>query len=436
MYIGRKRAKAAPDVATAPDQLKKGWLHWVLVGMNVPANWPAWLVGMFALLPVAGVAGLWWLLVRRGEAGYVALALACFVLTDALVLLSLPRWRISFGPLGPQLFILEAPRLAVVTLAAPVALWLGAGPALSAVIVINLAATLALLWGALVEPRRLHLSLVSLEAGPLAGSARPLRVLHVSDVHVERFGRREEQLVQWVRGIAPDILVFSGDYINLSYIEDPTAHADTRRLLEALVGDADAPFPGRAFAVLGSPSVDRNSASLFDGLPIRLLRNEVVVIDLPVAEDGNPVAALRVDSDHGSNGAARRSQQLAVVGLDCTHDPEQDARRLAALATQAPAHAFRLLLYHSPELMPAAVKLGIDLYLCGHTHGGQIRLPFYGALVTASKLGKRFDMGHYQRGEMHLYVSRGVGLEGMGAPRVRFLCPPEITLFLLDGNRR
>jgi hypothetical protein len=78
--------------------------------------------------------------------------------------------------------------------------------------------------------------------------------------------------------------------------------------------------------------------------------------------------------------------------------------------------------------MPVAPQYGINLYLCGHTHGGQVRLPFYGAVVTASTLGKRFEMGYYRLQDTHLYVSRGIGFEGMGAPRVRFLCPPEITL--------
>jgi predicted MPP superfamily phosphohydrolase len=436
MYIGRKQIKAAPDLLLASDGLEGRWLHKLLVAMNMPANWPAWLIGMFALLPIAGIAGLWWLMVGSIEALYLAFVLACFTLADALVLLSLPRWRVSFGPVGPQLFTLEIPRLTLAAVAAPAALWLGAVPALLAVIVINLAATVALLWGACLEPRSLRLSYMSLPAGSLTRNGRPVRVLHVSDVHIERFGRREEQLVQLVRSAAPDILVFTGDYVNLSYVDDPIAHADARRLLEALVGDADTLPPGGAFAVLGSPPVDRNSVPLFDGLPVRLLRDEVAVIDLPVAEDADRVGTLREDSDCGTDGAAKEPRQLALLGLDCTHNPGQDAGRLAALAAQAPAHAFRLLLYHSPELMPVATELDINLYLCGHTHGGQIRLPLYGALLTASKLGKRFEMGHYQLGSTHLYVSRGVGLEGMGAPRVRLFCPPEITLFSLGGDCR
>jgi uncharacterized protein len=360
-----------------------------------------------ALLPIGAVGGLWWLTAGRAAALVLAAALAFFSLSDALVLVSLPRLRLSFGPVGPQLYSLELPRLAVAALAVLPAIWWGPAPALILTATINLGASLALVWGALAEPLRLDLSRLSLAGDPLPHDAPPVNLLHISDIHVERFGQREELLLQKVRALAPDLIVLTGDYVNLSYVDDPVAHADARRLLAAL---AELVGPGRTYAVLGSPPVDRNSVPLFDGLPIRLLRGEVATVDL---------------------GAGRR---LAILGLDCSHDPDADARRLAEVAAQAPPGIFRVLLYHSPELAPAASELDINLYLCGHTHGGQVRLPLYGALITSSKLGKRFEMGHYRVGRTDLYVSRGVGLEGMAAPRVRFLAPPEIALFSLNGR--
>ena len=78
--------------------------------------------------------------------------------------------------------------------------------------------------------------------------------------------------------------------------------------------------------------------------------------------------------------------------------------------------AFTILLYHMPDLMPEAEAQGIDLYLAGHTHGGQWRLPGYGALITSSIFGKRYEMGHYTEGGTQLYVSRGLGMEGLFSP--------------------
>ena len=97
----------------------------------------------------------------------------------------------------------------------------------------------------------------------------------------------------------------------------------------------------------------------------------------------------------------------------------------------APPSVPDVLLYHSPELMPQAVQMGIDLYLCGHTHGGQVRMPIIGPLLTSSNLGRDYVMGHYEEEQTDLYVSTGVGLEGLSAPRVRLLAPPEITLVTL-----
>jgi predicted MPP superfamily phosphohydrolase len=165
------------------------------------------------------------------------------------------------------------------------------------------------------------------------------------------------------------------------------------------------------YATLGSMSVDLRDVvpSLLSGLPVTLLR-----------------------CDWHSIGAG--DSQIVVLGVDCTHHICRDGRRLEALAAETPADVARILLYHSPELMPQVAACGIDLYLCGHTHGGQVRLPLIGALLTSSKLGRQYVMGLYRRGRTHLYVSRGVGLEGLSAPRVRFLCRPEITLVTLKGS--
>jgi predicted MPP superfamily phosphohydrolase len=76
-----------------------------------------------------------------------------------------------------------------------------------------------------------------------------------------------------------------------------------------------------------------------------------------------------------------------------------------------------------------------DLYLCGHTHGGQIRLPLFGAVITSSDFWKRYEMGRYEEGNTVLYISRGLGMEGKGAPRARFLAPPEIVLWTLSSAK-
>jgi predicted MPP superfamily phosphohydrolase len=85
-------------------------------------------------------------------------------------------------------------------------------------------------------------------------------------------------------------------------------------------------------------------------------------------------------------------------------------------------------------MAPIAARMGIDLQLSGHTHGGQVRLPLIGALFTGSLYGKGFEAGRMELNNMTLYITRGIGLEGAAAPRLRLLCPPEIILWEISSS--
>lgn len=91
-----------------------------------------------------------------------------------------------------------------------------------------------------------------------------------------------------------------------------------------------------------------------------------------------------------------------------------------------------LVAYHTPDLVED-LEPPPDLYLAGHTHGGQVALPFYGALVTFSRFGKKYEAGRSQVGPTTLYVNRGIGFEP-SLPRVRFMARPELTLIDLVGT--
>jgi predicted MPP superfamily phosphohydrolase len=192
----------------------------------------------------------------------------------------------------------------------------------------------------------------------------------------------------------------------LSYVDDPLAQDQVKSLLSQIAA------PNGVYAVLGSPTVDDREIipHLFDDLHIQLMRDEWEAVDIG---DG---------------------RQLVLMGLQCSHDLPIDRQRLNRVAKFAPNLVPQILLYHAPDLLPEAAQHGIELYLCGHTHGGQVRLPLIGAIWTSSHYGKRYEMGHYVQNRTNMYVSRGVGLEGLSAPRVRFLSPPEITLVTIRGK--
>jgi uncharacterized protein len=332
----------------------------------------------------------------------VGIGFLTFAVFDWAALSQLPRRGRSFGPVFPPLFVL-VPLRAVLTIT-PVLLPLSPLWVATLVEISNFALAgyvLDSMWG---EPFRLTLTRLTLKSPKLQG-APPLRIMHLSDLHVERLTRREDKVLKWIAELRPDIIVYTGDLLNYSFLDDERARADCVRLL------AQIRAPLGVYAVPGTPLIDTPAvqAAIYSRVPhLRLLQNEAIEIE------GYP--------------------QVQIIGLSCTHDPTLDAPKLDRARAAVPPEKFTLLLYHSPDLMPEASQAQIDLYLCGHTHGGQIRLPVWGAVVTSSKYGKRYEMGRYQAGDTTLYVSRGLGMEGLGAPRMRFLCPPEVELIELRGE--
>lgn len=389
------------------DVLIEGPIHKTMLFFNRAEAWPGWRAVLTAVLYALIPALLWWLLSGFWQAALFTWALHTLLVTvDATVLTTLPKRRISFGPWKAQLFVLLVPRLVATAVLSLLLLWLGWQWAAVVALAVQLGITAAYLYGLLVEIHRLRLTHLTVETDRLPADVPPIRLLHISDIHLERLTRREEEVLRLVQETQPDLILITGDYVNLSYNQDPTTHAEVRQLLQQL----SAPYG--VYATLGSPPVDLRAevVPLFAGLAICLLRWDTAVVTLP--------------SGH----------KLTLLGMDCTHHLPTDRQRLAKLTAQAPEQGPRIFIYHSPELMPEAVQYGFDLYLCGHTHGGQVRLPLIGPLLTSSQLGRRYVMGLYREGRTHLYVSRGVGLEGLSAPRVRFMAPPEMTLVTLRGK--
>lgn len=390
--------------------LEEGLLHKIMLVFNVPARWSAWAVVLAGLL-LATLSGLIWRYnVERVQiAEAIALLQAGFMAVDGIILYLLPRRQLSFGPSKAHFIVLAVPRtLATMAIGfLTVAGWLSVAGAAQLFGAVQLLGTTTFIWGAVVEPFRLGVSEFYLLTDRLPAGAPPLRLLHISDLHIERLTKREKELLRLVKETGPDLIVLTGDFINVSNNRDPQTHAQVRWFLSKL----SAPYG--VYATLGSPTADLREevAPLFEELPVSLLRQ----------------SWRHVDLDYG--------RELVLLGLDCTHHIPTDAARLARLVECSPNGALQILLYHSPELAPQAAEHGLALYLCGHTHGGQVRLPFIGPVFTSSQLGRRFVMGLYRVGRMSLYVSRGVGLEGLSMPRIRFLAPPEVTLVTIMSPR-
>ena len=255
-----------------------------------------------------------------------------------------------------------------------------------------------------VEPLWVETTRLSLSFDDLDPALPPVRIVQLSDTHIERSSYREAGVVKRVNALQPDIIVLTGDYLNLSRLSDPQSAADFR----AFISQLQAPYG--IYAVRGSVEPTLASmARLVEGTEIVWLEQEAVTVDV-------------------------RGQGVTLVGVACSHEQKVDSARLSEAMRGVPGDAFTLLLYHSPDMIVEAVQHGVDLYVGGHTHGGQLRLPFYGAIVSGSIYGRRYVSGLFEEGDTRMYISRGLGFEGGGMPRARFLCRPEIVALELAGS--
>lgn len=256
-------------------------------------------------------------------------------------------------------------------------------------VVSAVAAAACLLWARFVEPRRLTVTRVRIESPRRPRGTRPLRVVHLSDLQCDPSPRLETRLPDAIAAERPDAIVFTGDAIN-SVGGVPVFRECLSRIA------AIAP----TFAVTGNWEVwNVPGASPCEGTRATLL---------------DPGAA-RLATDGGDF-------WIAGVGAD-------QGDRAAEVLGSLPADSVTLFLHHYPypEVVPESARDRVDLMLSGHVHGGQVALPFYGAILTLNRHGKRYEHGLHAVGRMRLFVTRGIGMEGR-APRLRFCAPPEIAV--------
>jgi len=357
-------------------------------------------VGLLAVLVLAAALGTGQCF---GAPGWAALTLAVASATDLAVLWALPRLGVSYGPIQGPLAVFAVGRHSLALLAA----LLPPGADLVALLAVQQILSGCSLWGHLVEPFRVEVVRVS---APILHQepSRPVRLVLFTDLHLERTTRRERIVLERIAELEPDLVLFGGDLLNLSFLADPQTLAEARSFMATLLER----YPLRV--VLGNPTVEDRLVvpAFWESLGVTPLEGDAQRLELC--------------------GAA-----IVLYGLGATRDVDADGERLSALWQRRPAAADEaaVLLYHLPDLADRLVGLapGIELYLCGHTHGGQIRLPGLGPLVTASRARRALASGTHRVPAL-AHTSRGLGMEGLGAPRMRFFCRPEITLVTLTSR--
>jgi len=219
-----------------------------------------------------------------------------------------------------------------------------------------------------------------------------LRVLWLSDFHIEPLEGLPETIIKALKPIGYDIAVLGGDCA-FHYDLTEKAVEQMRKIAEPLLKRVP------VYGILGNH--DRyEMGRIMENWGVRMLVNE----------------HCRIERD---------GQTLYLVGVDDCHYYKGDD---LDAASRIPDDCFKILLSHSPEIINKTDRYMFDLCLCGHTHGGQVCLPNGFPPVICSSVSRRFAKGLWKKGEMVGYTSRGLGVSGIA---VRFFCPPEITLLTL-----
>jgi predicted MPP superfamily phosphohydrolase len=237
-----------------------------------------------------------------------------------------------------------------------------------------------------------------------------MRVAQLSDIHLDDFTEPIflKKVIERVNELKPDVVFLTGDFVTAGTWPNTRAHSaawQCASMLKALKCR-------QIYAVLGNHDVASGAPEIESALrsnSIQVLRNSSLPIE-------------------------RGKSRIWLAGLD---DPVAGHPNLDTTIPEAIRGVINepvVLLCHAPDYATAvqAHPAGqhVDLMLSGHTHGGQVRLPFIGALVLPP-LGRNFVEGWYQLGHLGLYVNRGIGT--IGVP-FRLDCPPEITLFTLHAK--
>jgi predicted MPP superfamily phosphohydrolase len=236
---------------------------------------------------------------------------------------------------------------------------------------------------------------------PVRGLRRPLRVAQISDIHIGQNLSREqlERFVALVNETDADLVCITGDIAD-------SPRADLEAFFPLLAG-----LRARhgVCAILGNHDHGTGAERVVEALErwtsFRVLRDAAVTIDC----DGTPLHVIGLDDR----------------GRDWARGVLSDAR-LADLLEAAPAEVPVLLLVHRPDIFSQAAAAGVPLTLSGHTHGGQLALPWFGGRRrNLAEFVTAFDRGLYRRGDAHLYVNCGLGVTSQ---RIRLFTPREITV--------
>lgn len=251
-------------------------------------------------------------------------------------------------------------------------------------------------YGVFVRRRWVRVRALEVPVAGLPAAFEGYRIALLSDLHLGGLSPAgtAARWVEAVRAESVDLVALTGDYVT----QGDAFHAEIAAVLGAMKGRDG------VIAVLGNHDYMGDAEHLAEAIgatAVTLLRNQHVTI-------------------------RRDGEALTIAGVDDTWTRRADVRRALA---GIPAGRTVIALAHDPQLFPALARAGAALTLSGHTHWGQVAVPFLATRLNLSRLSYRYHAGFYREGGSALYVSPGLGTTG---PPVRLGAPPEITVLRLS----
>lgn len=238
----------------------------------------------------------------------------------------------------------------------------------------------------LIEPYWLQVTHHTITSSKLDS---PVRVAVIADIQTDIPGEFETRVLQQVKQEKPDLILFVGDYIQTDTSDQ---YAVQLKKLNIIIQAADLTAPLGMYAVEGNIDRPQGWTIAFEGLPID-------IIETTTAVDLGPVILTGLSESDSFN-------SFCIIGGK---------------------EKYHIVFGHSPDFSLGHIQA--DLMIAGHTHGGQVRVPGIGPLMNLSKVPRSWTAGLTEiESEQFLYVSRGIGMERNDAPRLRFLCRPELAI--------
>lgn len=239
--------------------------------------------------------------------------------------------------------------------------------------------------GFFIEPLRIEVTHSYVQA-PIA---RPLKIAHLTDLHTKGLGRRERLLLELLDAEQPDVIIITGDSLTSGF-----SYERMRPLLSRLHAPLGVWLVRGNWENAGSIRTQKNfnERAYYSQIGIHFLLNES--------------APIRPD--------------VWIAGLD---DPSTGTPKLNAALSKIPPNVYVILAFHAPGFFDIAAGRA-PLILAGHTHGGQIRVPFVPVFWKPHDSGRYLEGWYTERGS-RMYVSRGIGTSWIP---MRFLCRPELAM--------